>query len=86
MPPFLIYLLSINALGFAVAALDKLFAQKHTERVPERTLFLLAAVGGSVGVYAAMLLFRHKTRRAAFMFGLPGILLIQLVLLYVVSL
>ena len=58
----LAYLAAVNAITFAVYGADKRRAKKGKRRVPEKTLFLLAAVGGSVGALAGMRAFRHKTR------------------------
>jgi uncharacterized membrane protein YsdA (DUF1294 family) len=76
----LIYLSAINVVTFLVYGMDKLKAKKHWWRVPEATLLLLAAVGGSVGAWAAMYVFHHKTLHKKFRYGVPAILLIQLAL------
>lgn len=72
-----IYLLIINAAGFLVMTADKLYARKNMWRVPERTLLAVAALGGSIGVLAAMYTVRHKTRHAKFVIGVPAILVCQ---------
>lgn len=76
--------------GFLVMGADKRIAvanrdraakgRKPRRRVPERTLFLIAALGGSVGVLAGMYLFRHKTKHWSFVLGVPAILAVQLAL------
>lgn len=73
----LIYLLIINAAGFLVMTIDKLYAKKNMWRVPERTLLGMAAIGGSIGVLTAMYAVRHKTRHMKFVIGVPLILAIQ---------
>lgn len=73
----LIYLLIINAAGFLVMTIDKLYAKKKMWRVPERTLLGLAAIGGSIGVLTAMYTVRHKTKHAKFVIGVPLILALQ---------
>ena len=73
-----IYLVVINLLTFAVYGIDKRRARRGQWRVPERTLFLLAILGGSVGALAGMYGFRHKTRHWYFRFGIPAILLVQI--------
>ena len=78
----LLYLLIVNASGFLVMTADKLFARNNQWRVPERTLMLFAAIGGSIGVLAAMYVMRHKTRHAKFYVGVPAILAAQIVLLF----
>ena len=72
------YLLTINALGLLIMLADKRKAQKNLWRIPESTLLTLALLGGSVGCLAGMYLFHHKTRKPKFQFGIPAILLLQL--------
>lgn len=74
----LIYLLIVNAAGFLVMTLDKLFAKNNTWRIPERTLLGIAAIGGSLGVLGAMYLVRHKTKHKKFTIGVPLIILCQI--------
>ncbi len=77
-----IYLLLINALAFALMLADKQKARKNRWRIPERTLLLTAALGGSVGALIGMYLFRHKTRHIKFTLGIPAILLAQIFLAF----
>ncbi|BBI35348.1 DUF1294 domain-containing protein [Cohnella abietis] len=70
----------INFITFFVFAHDKSQAKRRGRRVPERTLFLLAAVGGSVGAIVAMRVLRHKTKHLTFVIGMPAILVIQVAL------
>lgn len=72
------YLIAINILSFVLMGLDKSKARRGAWRVPEKTLFLVAVVGGSVGAIAGMYVFRHKTKHLRFVIGLPVILLLQL--------
>ena len=74
------YIIIINAVAFCVSCFDKSAAVHNRRRIPEKTLFLLAAIGGSVGIYASMFLFRHKTRHVSFLLGIPLIIGIQLAL------
>ncbi|MCQ2551323.1 MAG: DUF1294 domain-containing protein [Clostridia bacterium] len=80
--PFLVvmiyYIVLINLITFLVFGMDKLKAKKGLYRVPEKVLFLLALVGGSVGAIIAMICFRHKTRHKTFTIGIPLILLAQI--------
>ena len=78
-----IWLVLINVITFFVFGLDKWKAKRKEKnekvrRVPERTLLLLAALGGSVGALLAMKAFRHKTLHKAFRFGVPLILALQI--------
>ncbi|GAF08724.1 hypothetical protein JCM16418_2827 [Paenibacillus pini JCM 16418] len=59
---------------------DKRRARNRRERVPERTLFILAAIGGSLGVLIAMYRKRHKTRHLSFRMGIPVLLVINVAL------
>lgn len=77
------YLLTINALGLLIMLADKRKAQKNLWRIPESTLLTLALLGGSVGCLAGMYLFHHKTRKPKFRFGIPAILLLQLLAWFV---
>ena len=74
------YLVVVNLIAFVVYGADKRRAKKDRRRVPEKTLFLLALIGGSVGAWAGMYTFRHKTRHWYFVWGIPAILLAQVVL------
>lgn len=76
---FLIYLLIINFIGFFAMFLDKQKARKGKWRIPEKTLFLLALIGGSLGTTLGMHTFRHKTKHWYFKFGMPLIFIVQLI-------
>lgn len=84
MPPLtaalMTYLAAVNVVAFAVYGADKRRAKKERRRVPEKTLFLLAAIGGSLGAWAGMYAFRHKTRHWYFVWGIPAILAAQMAL------
>lgn len=82
----LIYLITINALGFLLMLIDKQKAKKNAWRIPERVLMTVAAVGGALGCLCGMYLFRHKTRHIKFSVGLPILFAVQAVLLYIAAL
>lgn len=71
------YLLAVNVLTFIVYGVDKWKAQRGRWRVPEATLMGLAALGGSVGAWLAMQLFRHKTQKKKFRYGVPALFVLQ---------
>jgi uncharacterized membrane protein YsdA (DUF1294 family) len=73
-----LYLLVMNGIGFAVFGIDKSKAKHHAWRIPEKVLFLVSLLGGSIGTWAGMYCFRHKTRHWYFVVGMPAILLIQI--------
>lgn len=72
-----IYLLIINALGFILMLTDKYKARKNKWRIPEATLMIVAALGGSVGSLLGMYTIRHKTKHPKFTVGIPVILVLQ---------
>lgn len=74
----LAYLAAINLVTFFVYGVDKRKARKGQWRVPEKTLFLLPLLGGSVGGILGMKAFHHKTKHWYFRWGLPAILVLQL--------
>ena len=75
-----VYLVIVNIIGFVMMAVDKRKAIKGKWRIPEKSLFICAAIGGSVGSIAGMYTFRHKTKHMSFVIGMPAILIIQIVL------
>ena len=74
----IIYFIAINIIGFVLMGIDKRRAIKNAFRIPEATLFSVAAVGGCIGAILGMIIFRHKTKHWSFKIGLPVILLIHL--------
>lgn len=74
----IIYFILINLIGFIMMGLDKRRAIKRRWRIPERKLFGIALIFGSIGVLIGMYVFRHKTRHLSFAIGIPAILVIQL--------
>jgi len=76
----ILYLLAaINAVTFIIYGIDKLKAKKGMWRTSEATLLLLAAAGGSIGAFLAMQIFRHKTKHKKFIYGIPLIIVLQVV-------
>ena len=80
MQAFTIYLVFINILAFVLMGADKAKAKRNAWRIPEKTLFLSAILGGSIGAILGMQLFRHKTRHRSFVLGMPAILAAQVVI------
>lgn len=76
--PLMLWLLGINAAGFLLMGLDKWKAKRGAWRIPEKTLFTAALLGGTVGVIAGMQTFHHKTRHGQFKYGLPVLLAVQI--------
>ena len=75
-----VWLIAINLVTFAVYGIDKRRARRGAWRVPEKTLFLLPLLGGSIGALLGMRVFHHKTKHWYFVWGIPAILLVQLAL------
>lgn len=73
----LIYLIIINAAAFCLMGADKHKARRGLYRIPEKTLFLAALLGGSAGAWIGMYTFRHKTRHWYFVVGIPAVFLVQ---------
>lgn len=79
MNPVLIgYLLILNILAYSLMGVDKAKARQNKRRIPEKGLFLVALLGGSMGSLVGMYSFRHKTKHWYFVVGMPLILLLQL--------
>lgn len=74
-----VYLLIINAAGLFLMLADKIKAKKHRWRIPEASLFFVAAIGGSIGSLLGMYTFRHKTKHVKFILGMPLILAAQII-------
>lgn len=74
------YLFIVNILGFAMMGIDKKKAKKRAFRIPEASLFIIAFIGGSIGSIAGMYFFKHKTRHWYFVYGMPAILILQVIL------
>jgi len=77
-----IYLILMNLIGFGLMGVDKQRARRRDWRIPEKVLFGAALLGGSVGVWAGMYLFHHKTRHWYFVVGMPLILAVQAALVW----
>ena len=75
------YLIVINVVTFTVYGIDKLKAKQGSWRISEATLLILAIFGGSIGALLGMKVWRHKTMHKKFKYGLPLILIIQIILI-----
>lgn len=76
------YFLIVNLIGFAIMGIDKRKAVKGAFRIPEATLFVVALIGGSIGSLLGIYTFRHKTRKWYFVYGMPAILILQIVAIF----
>ena len=77
----LYYLIVINVVTFLVYGIDKWKAKQGSWRISEATLLILAAIGGSIGALLGMKIWHHKTMHKKFKYGLPLILIIQIILI-----
>ncbi|KOP64970.1 hypothetical protein AMS62_06660 [Bacillus sp. FJAT-18019] len=79
-PALIVWIVFINAVAYLVMSDDKRRARMGRDRVPEKTLFLLAAIGGALGIWIAMYRKRHKTRHLTFKVGVPLLLIVNVAL------
>lgn len=80
-----IYLLAMTIVTFFIYGIDKYKARKTKWRIPETTLLWMAILGGSVGALLGMKVWRHKTLHRKFKYGVPAILIIQIILAILIS-
>jgi uncharacterized membrane protein YsdA (DUF1294 family) len=72
------YFFAVSILSFALFGIDKRRAVHHAWRIPEAVLLWSAALGGSAGALLGIACFRHKTQKPKFRYGIPLILVLQL--------
>lgn len=77
----IIYLLAINLIGLLIMYIDKRKAKYGRWRIPEKTLLIIALLGGSIGTIGGMYLFRHKTQKLKFTLGFPTILISEIIVI-----
>ena len=80
MEEIICYLLAINIATFLLYGIDKYKAKKGKWRISEATLLTMAAIGGSIGAWAGMRLWHHKTMHKKFKYGIPVIIILQIAL------
>ena len=80
MEEIICYLLAVNIATFLLYGIDKYKAKKSKWRISEATLLTMAAIGGSIGAWAGMRLWHHKTMHKKFKYGIPLILIMQIAL------
>ena len=74
------YFLAVNITSFLLYGIDKFKARKNLWRISEATLLTMAAIGGSIGAWAGMRLWHHKTMHKKFKYGIPVIIIMQIAL------
>ena len=77
----LYYFVSVNVLTFFVYGIDKWQARQGKWRISEATLLLFAVIGGSIGAWLGMRVWRHKTMHKKFKYGIPAILMIHIIII-----
>ncbi len=75
-------LVALNVFCFFLVNIDKVRTIRHQRRVPEQTLFMLAFLGGALGVYLGMMRFRHKTKHLYFAWGMVLLMALHGVIIY----
>ena len=80
MEEIICYLLAINIATFLLYGIDKYKAKKNQWRISEATLLTMAAIGGSIGAWAGMRLWHHKTKHKKFKYGIPILIILQVAL------
>ena len=79
------YLIFINIVTFLVYGIDKWKAKQGSWRISEATLLMLAVIGGTIGALLGMQVWRHKTMHKKFKYGIPLILVVQIVIVLLTS-
>lgn len=80
----IIYFAFFSSLSFVLCVIDKIFAIKQKRRISEKTLFLVSILGGSLGMWLGMYLVRHKTKHIKFTFGIPLVIFVQCVAVFLI--
>ena len=82
MTVLLLYFLIINIFTFLITGYDKFQARRHNRRIQESVLFILAFIGGTIGLLTGMFFFRHKTSKTTFIMKFSYIIIVQIVVIY----
>lgn len=77
-----LYIVLVNIVAFILFGVDKFKAKKGKWRIPENTLLAFAIAGGGIGSYCGMKLWHHKTLHKKFVWGIPLILILQIVIVF----
>jgi uncharacterized membrane protein YsdA (DUF1294 family) len=81
MDEMILYFTAISILSFLLFGLDKQKAKQNKRRISEFTLLLVSFLGGSLGSFLAMFIFRHKTSKTSFKIKFGLILLAQILII-----
>ncbi|MEG2310782.1 MAG: DUF1294 domain-containing protein [Clostridia bacterium] len=80
----ILYFIAVNILGFCTMYYDKKLAIKHSYRVCEKTLLVIALLLGGIGVYTGMFTFRHKTKHMKFLVFVPICIVLNAISIYLI--
>ncbi|MBU3202906.1 DUF1294 domain-containing protein [Clostridium algidicarnis] len=80
----LFYFIILNILGLLSMYIDKSKSKRSQWRIRENTLIIIAILGGSIGSYLGMKKFRHKTKHSKFKYGIPFIIFIQIIIIFLI--
>ena len=83
---FIAYLLVINIYGLCIMGIDKWKSSHKSRRIPEKILFIVAFIGGAAGIYSGMKVFHHKTLHNKFKYGIPPIVIADIIIVVYVLL
>ena len=76
----LYFIVAVSIATFLLYGIDKYKARKGRWRISEATLLMMAVIGGSIGAWAGMRLWHHKTMHKKFKYGIPLIIIMQIAL------
>ena len=72
-------MLVMSIVGFSAMGIDKSKARRNAWRIPEKTLLMIAFLGGGAGVWLGMKVFHHKTLHLTFKYWVPCVCLLELI-------
>ncbi|MFB4166677.1 DUF1294 domain-containing protein [Virgibacillus sp. JSM 102003] len=81
----ILFLIGVNGLAFMLMRIDKQKAIRHKYRIPERTFWGIAILGGAFGALLGMKRYRHKTKHRLFILGMPTLIVIHIILLVYIT-
>jgi uncharacterized membrane protein YsdA (DUF1294 family) len=82
----LAYLIIISIIGYVIMWFDKIQSKNKGNRIPENTLFVIALIGGALGIYLGMKApIYHKASKAKFRIGIPLLIIFNVVVWYFVT-
>ena len=74
-----VFIAVMSIIGFFAMGIDKIKAKRKMWRTPEKVLFAIAILGGGLGVWLGMKVFRHKTKHWYFKYGVPIVAVLEII-------